>query len=574
MKTRRYLPGLLILAGLIAIANLPAASQDIQVDSASPSAAPQGTVNLDVTITGNGFKKGAQTRWFVTGTTNPGGVTVNSTTFKGATQLVANITVVQDAIIGRFDILVTNTNGRTGKGTDKFAVTPKGTPVGCWTSGTPAGFTLVAQLNKVQPNGAALITTLRLGNGVRVRPVDLNGDTVSDSLLAVITSGRDVGKGTWAFLLDPSTGLPQTSHPVTGAPWQNPLLLLSGVAANLAVGDVNGDRIPDFVLFDSFNNLVYLLVGALNPAGSTAALNYAAQQIPPPSGAPSYFGQSVALGDLDGDGADEVAVGATSPDARDKAIPAVFIYKYIPGSGTAPGSLSFVRKIQDPTGSANSQFGSAVAIGSVDANSGNDLVVGAKSASTASGGAVYVLNTPLAGSSYLALAGPGPNFGEGLGIADVNLDGTPDLMVITGDQFSGSTMTAQAFLYAGPIAPGASFTNQLRPNGPTNGWGAPNSDVGDLLISGAVVVGAPNANNDSSGSCNVSVGAVHLFTGPFSSTQSTNYLLEPPNLQGSGFGFGYGVGIAPGYPFIFVGEHYRDVGTTTTAGQVYVYKKN
>ena len=94
----------------------------IQVNSANPSAAPQGTINLNVGISGSGFKKGAKAQWFVTGTTNPGGVTVNSTTFNNSGQVTANITIASDAVISGFDIAVTNTDGRTGKGTDKFAV--------------------------------------------------------------------------------------------------------------------------------------------------------------------------------------------------------------------------------------------------------------------------------------------------------------------------------------------------------------------------------------------------------------------------------------------------------------------
>lgn len=37
----------------------PVAAQDIQVSSANPSAAPRGTINLDVTIKGKNFKRGA-----------------------------------------------------------------------------------------------------------------------------------------------------------------------------------------------------------------------------------------------------------------------------------------------------------------------------------------------------------------------------------------------------------------------------------------------------------------------------------------------------------------------------------
>src|SRR5947208_16924704 len=116
------------MTSFAAFATHPAKAQ-IQVDSATPGAATQGTINLDVAMTGNGFKKGATAQWFITGTTNPGGVTVNSTAFKGSTQLTANITVAADATISGFDIVVKNTDGRTGKGTDKFAVTIKGTPV-------------------------------------------------------------------------------------------------------------------------------------------------------------------------------------------------------------------------------------------------------------------------------------------------------------------------------------------------------------------------------------------------------------------------------------------------------------
>src|ERR1041385_4820947 len=135
MKRQRYSSAVILVLLLAASGALPAAAQ-IQVDSANPNAAPQGTLNLDVVITGNGFKRGAAAQWFVTGTTNPGGVTVNSTSFKSPTQITANINIASDAVISGFDIVVKNADGRTGKGTDRFAVTVKGTPVGCTTPGT------------------------------------------------------------------------------------------------------------------------------------------------------------------------------------------------------------------------------------------------------------------------------------------------------------------------------------------------------------------------------------------------------------------------------------------------------
>jgi hypothetical protein len=117
----------LILAATFVVAGTVSAVAQVQVNSTSPSAAPQGTTNLNVTVNGNGFKKGAKAQWFVTGTTNPGGVTVNSTAFNASGQLTANITIASGAVISGYDVQVTNADGRTGKGTDLFAVTQEGT---------------------------------------------------------------------------------------------------------------------------------------------------------------------------------------------------------------------------------------------------------------------------------------------------------------------------------------------------------------------------------------------------------------------------------------------------------------
>jgi len=569
MKMLRYTSVFLAILGAFLLAGSVSATAQIQVDSTNPSAAPQGSINLSVTISGNGFKKGAKAQWFVTGTTNPGGVTVNSTTFKGSTQLTANLTVAANAVISGFDILVTNTDGRTGKGTDKFAVTQKGTPIGCSTPGTPSGFTLVAELNTVQPNGAASITSLRLGNAIRVRPLDLNRDGIVDTLVAFVTSGQTGSEATYIFLLDPATGLPQANNPVTGAAWQNPLAPLPGAFSTAAVaGDVNGDGVPDFVML---NNL-YLFVGSVSGASSPTpyTLSYTAYPIQAPPGGYSGFGASIAIGDLDGDGADEIAVGAAGGGKKNPVPPAVFIYKF--GSG----GLTNVQTIQWPNSSAGG-FGSAVAVGNIDGNPGNDLVVGAPGASTPNGGAVYVYPAPVQQSSYFMLTGPGPQFGEGLGIADVNLDGFPDLVVNTGYKFSGSDTTAQTLIFAGNVHAGTTYTNELLPaTGLSYSWAAPNFDVGNMLTGGAVAVGTPNASiGNSCSSIGGGVGALHLFTSPFASSQQPNYVFGPPTLVGSSqFSFGYGVGVVPGYPFLLVGAHLQDLGTTSQAGQVYVYKKN
>jgi len=89
MKPKLGWSALLALATTMAFLGGLSAVAQIQVNSTNPAAAPQGTTTLNVTISGSGFKKGAKAAWYVTGTTNPGGVTVNSTTFNGSGQLTA-----------------------------------------------------------------------------------------------------------------------------------------------------------------------------------------------------------------------------------------------------------------------------------------------------------------------------------------------------------------------------------------------------------------------------------------------------------------------------------------------------
>ena len=125
-KTRAANKLILLALGFFVLTlsgSISAVQAQVQVTAADPPMAAQGTLNLSVRVTGKGFKKGAAAKWFVTGTTDPGGVTVNSTAFVSSTELTANITVADNAVIANFDIAVANTDGRGGKGTELFAVT-------------------------------------------------------------------------------------------------------------------------------------------------------------------------------------------------------------------------------------------------------------------------------------------------------------------------------------------------------------------------------------------------------------------------------------------------------------------
>src|SRR5579864_452009 len=135
-----------LLLWFVAAASLWPLAAQIQVTTANPNSAAQGTINLDVAIGGNGFKYGANSKFVLTGTTNPGGIAVNSTAFVNSSQLTANITVASTANIASFDIQVQNADGRTGKGTGLFSVTNPNSSnnQGCILQPLPSAF---SQLN-------------------------------------------------------------------------------------------------------------------------------------------------------------------------------------------------------------------------------------------------------------------------------------------------------------------------------------------------------------------------------------------------------------------------------------------
>jgi uncharacterized delta-60 repeat protein len=208
--------GLLVLflslvSVFFAVAGPPEAqAQDVVVSQAVPDNADQGTVYLNVTIKGKGFKKGAIAKWLVTGSeADTGGVTVNSTAFVSSSELRANITVAPNAQTEKkLDIKVTLTSGRTGKGIELFSVLRKETtactapisilaaPWSCFLQGA-AGCLDTAFGN----NG--LVITNTSGSAPTVTDFDIASDaaTQADGKLIVVGASWYEGAGKTVFTL-------------------------------------------------------------------------------------------------------------------------------------------------------------------------------------------------------------------------------------------------------------------------------------------------------------------------------------------------------------------------------------
>lgn len=85
-----------------------AALAQVKVMAATPPSAVQGTLSLDVVVSGAGFDNTAMVQYFVTGTTNSGGITVKKVVLRNSKELVTTIDVADGADLASFDIQVTS----------------------------------------------------------------------------------------------------------------------------------------------------------------------------------------------------------------------------------------------------------------------------------------------------------------------------------------------------------------------------------------------------------------------------------------------------------------------------------
>lgn len=550
--------GFLVAVSLISPATV--AAQQIQVTSADPPSAEQGTVNLNVSVKGKGFKRGAVASFVLTGTDNPDGIVVNSTTFVSSGEVVANVNVAETATISTFDIKVRNSDGRIGKGTELFAVLAKGSGNACTTLGTPAGWVEVDQLQKINPDGTGEFEGL--GNEVRARPADLDGNGTVDVL--VVMAGRTKLVN---ILLDPVTGQRLSAN-----------VVLDGFGTeDLEAGEINGDGVPDFAMGTpdislSGNDVAHVFLSSV----TGGQLTYTVKRINAPTdiAMPPYFGSSVALGDLDGDGRDELAVDASGQGIHGSKVPGtVVVYRYEGGD--------FVRKlvVRDPLPNRQQNSGfKSLAIGDVSGDSSGDLIVGQRNGTVdgiAGAGRVFVFPGPVLSpsfnpNSYVALTLPGVT-GLGFAVAVGNVDGAGMTDVVaSATDTSGEGLVA---VFSGPVSAGQAPTYRLLPlPGLSLYWASKGWDVADVGPPDGradVLVGAPGASQ----SCNTKVGIGYLFQSDPGWTMAggnqATAVFQPAVLEPNNMDFGFAMAGIPGYPFILITRP----GSTPPGGQVFVYKR-
>jgi FG-GAP repeat protein/VCBS repeat protein len=554
-----------------------AAAQNVSVTAADPNTGEQGTLSLVVKISGKNFAPGARSDFFLSGTTNPAGITVHGTQWVSSTEVDATIDIADAASLALFDIRVTNTSGRSGKGSDLFQVVQKGGGANqcVFTPLDTTRFQLVRSLNQAV-NGQPLYQG-DFGTGLAARRTTLTYATGARDVILLAVGART---GTLdVFFVDPATGavLDGTAI-VPGGPVQPHITIVTNVGTHmLDIGDVNDDGVPDIVSaqYIGQGSAVRLSVGQRSASG---VISYTLVTVPPPTQS-SAFGYDVAMGDLDGDGFDEILVTKGAGGKGNKVEnAALFVY-------AAPAGVpSLVQTIVPP----QNGYGTSVSVGDLNGDGRPDVAVGAPGWVNGgiSVGAVLVhLSTgtrpAMLQTTPIVLLSPAPFGGEGFGarvkVGDAVYDAAHQMDLVALDDFGNGNPTGDVF--QGPIAasgqPSTPALHLAPESGRDGGWATKAPAVSDLNSDGLpdVVVGSPNADPPGC-SGNIGVTYVYLAQGSIATgtTGWTRYRIDPPSPDGDALLFGWSTVSAPGSSLLFVGEHARNVGGVTAAGQVYIYK--
>lgn len=232
---------------------------------------------------------------------------------------------------------------------------------------------------------------------------------------------------------------------------------LVGVSAGVETGrvlqagvDLDGDGIGDLLVTAGYDDTGGPDAGAVHVVHSPVVegldLDDADGKL---LGASSYAyaGESLAMGDLDGDGLGDAIVGAAAGRRQDGSACAV--------AGPATGTVSLSDGFAVARGDAGQSLGSAVAARDVDGDDLAELLVGAATDATGgrAAGAAYLFAGPVSGGldssdaarAFVGAEG-GDTAGSGAALGDLDGDGGIDALIGAPTSSEGATDAGAVFL--------------------------------------------------------------------------------------------------------------------------------
>lgn len=289
-----------------------------------------------------------------------------------------------------------------------------------------------------------------------------------------------------------------------------------------------------------------------------------------------YFGITVAgAGDVNGDGKDDIVVGASSEDPGSSPLTAGRVYVFDGDTGI------LIHTLVSPNEQYQGYFGGIVSgAGDVNDDGYDDVAIGAIYESSGTSpdraGRVYVFDGDT-GNLIHALSSPNEEetgmFGRVSGAGDVNGDGKDDIIVGAYFEDPGTSPTdaGRAYVFDGDT--GNLIHTLVSPNEQYHGYfGWSVSGVGDVNgdTFDDILVGAYHENSGTSPS---GAGRAYLFDGV---TGNPIRFFISPNEEQDGW-FGYSLSRAgdvngDGYPDVAIGVPCEDPGSSpSTAGRAYIF---
>jgi hypothetical protein len=291
---------------------------------------------------------------------------------------------------------------------------------------------------------------------------------------------------------------------------------------SLGSGDINGDGYADLLVGTPGKNTdsggVYILPGSSLGPDIARGQWLDSQDSGEGLFLDTRFGHSIAVGNFDADGFKDFAVGIpywTTGSVANSG--AVAVHR---GRSVAIGAGRF--QVSDglqheATGGAHSReagdrFGWALAIGNIDGDARDELVVGAPDRNSGNG-AVFILEKDVSTWTVTdALSQVASRFGEIVAVGDFMSDGIGDIAV--GAPYDQSS-TGAVFVYRGTSGCCALFSQKLTGTNDDDHFGA-GLAIGQVHSGskGELVVGVPNRLNSLFGR----IGGVYYYEGTTGTT--------------------------------------------------------